>query len=298
MKKIYSLFFAGILLISSNAIAQSNIFIVDGETPNPLFDRTGNHTVNITGAPVDSAGFLVFRNEVPLQTHNYLSVDSLISGFDVNQAWTVEFKFYTNSPINPHYFLDWGSTSQTGHMRFAFDSIKGIHFSDRAVNGYTGAIIADSLPLIANTWTSVKIAKSGNNYSLFRNDILVTTATNSASLTTASRLTVAYSEDDRPFHNWYLMDDVKINAVLVNSISKNENTKSEIGFANSQIQIKNNSFLQSKLEIYNLTGQLVYQGTVNGNSSKQISILSESGVYIVKFTNANENICRKVIVGL
>jgi hypothetical protein len=296
MKKIYSLFFAGILIISGNANAQSNIFVVDGETPNPLLDRTGNHNVNITGAPVDSAGFLVFKNEVPLQIHNYLGVDNMIAVFDVNQDWTVEFKFYTNSPQDPHYFLDWGSSTSTGHMRFAFDEDKGIHFSDRPVNGQTGAIIADSLPLIPNTWMAIKFVKSGSNYFLYRNGILVKTSANTASLTTPTVLTVAYSQDDRPFHNWYLMDDVKISTGIVNGISKIESTKSEVNFWNSLIQIKNNSDLLSTIEIYNLCGQLVATNNVNANSSKQISLNNESGIYFVKFTNSNESLCKKIVV--
>jgi hypothetical protein len=208
MKKIY------ILLLSICPIVgftQNLLLNIDGEQPNPFSDKTGYHTVITHGQPMDSLGFLVFKNETPIpQIHNYLSVDSLYNVFDVNENWTVEFKVYTADAGEDHFFLDWGSTSLTGHMRFAYDEDRGLHFSDRPVNGQSGFIIADSTVLPQNTWVVVKFEKLGSIFNLYRNGVLVKTQTNSSTLTTPTVLTVAYSEDDRPFHNWYLMDDVQI----------------------------------------------------------------------------------------
>jgi len=265
MKKISIL---SLFMLPFVGFTQNLMLNINGEQPNPFSDKTGYHTVITHGQPIDSLGFLVFKNESPIpQIHNYLSIDSLYNAFDVNANWTVEFKVYTASPGEDHFFLDWGSTSLTGHMRFAYDEDRGLHFSDRPVNGQNGFIIADSTILPQNNWVAVKFEKSGSIFSLYRNGNLVKTAVNASTLTTPTLLTVAYSEDDRPFHNWYLMDDVQIrtNQSLGLKFGNIDDDIKIYAIGDQSLFILNKTTSPLFFKINNMLGQEVERVVVNPN---------------------------------
>lgn len=292
MKRIYiTLLFLAPMI----SFAQNMLLNINGELPNPLNDKTGLHTVVTHGQPMDSLGFLVFKNETPIpQIHNYLSVANLNTAFDVNQNWSVEFKVYTADAGEDHFFLDWGSTSLTGHMRFAYDEDRGLHFSDRPVNGQDGFIIADSTVLPQNMWVAVKFEKVGSLYSLYRNGILVKTAINPSILTTPTLLTIAYSEDDRPFHNWYLMDDVQIKTNQSLGIEHGKLNKdiSIYAVGDEQLFIANKSTGPLNFKINNLLGQEIETVVVQANqnllkkmdvSNQLILIQSQDGAFYKVF---------------
>lgn len=282
MKKLYFILF---LLFPFWCSAQNLLLNVNGEQPNPLADKTGLHTVVTHGQPFDSLGFLVFKNETPIpQVHNYLSIDSLYNAFDVNANWTVEFKVFTGDPGEDHYFLDWGSTSLTGHMRFAYDEDRGMHFSDRPVNGQSGFIIADSLMLPQNQWVAIKFEKIGFTFNLYRDGVLLETAVNSATLTTPTLVTIAYSEDDRPFHNWYLMDDVQIRTNQPLGVSSNSETAS-ISFqnlGNGNIRFINPLQKEVPVQILNLMGQKVDGFILPANQSMVRTLYNNDQIYLLQ----------------
>jgi hypothetical protein len=287
MKKIY------ILLLSICpfvGFTQNLLLNIDGEQPNPFSDKTGYHTVLTHGQPIDSLGFLVFKNETPIpQIHNYLSVDSLYNAFDVNANWTVEFKVYTADAGEDHFFLDWGSTSLTGHMRFAYDEDRGLHFSDRPVNGQSGFIIADSTVLPQNTWVAVKFEKLGSIFNLYRNSVLVKTQTNSSTLTTPTVLTVAYSEDDRPYHNWYLMDDVQIrtNQALGIQNSKLNQDVSIYAIGDESLFISNKTSNPLHFKINNMLGQEIERIVVQPNQNLIKKMNASNQLFLIESQQGN-----------
>ncbi len=287
MKKIY------ILLLSICpfvGFTQNLLLNIDGEQPNPFSDKTGYHTAITHGQPMDSLGFLVFKNETPIpQIHNYLSVDSLYNAFDVNANWTVEFKVYTAESGEDHFFLDWGSTSLTGHMRFAYDEDRGLHFSDRPVNGQSGFIIADSTLLPQNTWVAVKFEKIGATFNLYRNGILLKTTINTSTLTTPTVLTVAYSEDDRPFHNWYLMDDVKIrtNQALGIGNSKLNKDVSIYAIGDESFFISNKTSSPLHLKINNMLGQEIERIVVQPNQNLIKKMNASNQLFLIESQQGN-----------
>jgi hypothetical protein len=293
MKKNYFLL---LLLFPFWANAQNLLLNVDGDQPNPLSDKTGLHTVLTHGQPFDSLGFLVFKNETPIpQIHNYLSIDSLYNAFDVNANWTVEFKVYTGDPGEDHYFLDWGSTSLTGHMRFAYDEDRGLHFSDRPVNGQNGFIVADSTQLPQNTWVAVKFEKLGFTYNLYRNGVLMKTASNPATLTTPTLVTIAYSEDDRPFHNWYLMDDVQIKTNQPLGVEANgaPGGLRVLAIGNNGILMENNTERPLQVSVQNLLGQGLEQVILQPHQ-RLIRTMSESNQLLLIGSAGNKT--QKVFV--
>lgn len=293
MKKNYFLL---LLLLPFWTNAQNLLLNVDGDQPNPLSDKTGLHTVITHGQPFDSLGFLVFKNETPFpQIHNYLSIDSLYNAFDVNANWTVEFKVYTGDPGEDHYFLDWGSTSLTGHMRFAYDEDRGLHFSDRPVNGQNGFIIADSTQLPQNSWVAVKFEKLGFTYNLYRNGVLMKTATNPATLTTPTLVTIAYSEDDRPFHNWYLMDDVQIRTNQPLGLEANgaPGGLRVLAIGNNGILMENNTERPLQVSVQNLLGQELEQVILQPHQ-RVIRTMSESNQLLLIGSAGNKT--QKVFV--
>lgn len=287
MKKIY------ILLLSICpfvGFTQNLLLNIDGEQPNPFSDKTGYHTVITHGQPMDSLGFLVFKNETPIpQIHNYLSVDSLYNAFDVNANWTVEFKVYTADAGEDHFFLDWGSTSLTGHMRFAYDEDRGLHFSDRPVNGQSGFIIADSTVLPQNTWVAVKFEKIGSIFNLYRNSVLVKTQTNTSTLTTPTVLTVAYSEDDRPYHNWYLMDDVQIRTNQALGIQNSELNKdvSIYAIGDESFFISNKTSSPLHLKINNMLGQEIEHIVVQPNQNLIKKMNASNQLFLIESQQGN-----------
>ncbi len=273
-----------LLALGLSSYAQNLVLNVDGEQPNPLSDKTGLHMVVPQGQPFDSLGFLVFKNEVPTQIHNYLSMDSLYTAFDVNANWTVEFKVYTGDAGEDHYFLDWGSTSLTGHMRFAYDEDRGMHFSDRPVNGQSGFIIADSLLLPENTWVAIKFEKIGFTFNLYRDGVLLETANNNATLTTPTVVTIAYSEDDRPFHNWYLMDDVQITTnqpLGIGSLEKLNNVKIQ-AIGNGNVLLSNQSSLPVMVQINNLLGQRIESILIQANQKVFRTMSETNQLYLIQ----------------
>lgn len=293
MKKNYFLL---LLLLPFWTNAQNLLLNVDGDQPNPLSDKTGLHTVITHGQPFDSLGFLVFKNETPFpQIHNYLSIDSLYNAFDVNANWTVEFKVYTGDPGEDHYFLDWGSTSLTGHMRFAYDEDRGLHFSDRPVNGQNGFIIADSTQLPQNTWVAVKFEKLGFTYNLYRNGVLMKTATNPATLTTPTLVTIAYSEDDRPFHNWYLMDDVQIRTNQPLGLEGNGAASGlrVLAIGNNGVFMENNTERPIQVSVQNLLGQGLEQVILQPHQ-RLVRTMSESNQLLLISSAGNKT--QKVFV--
>lgn len=286
-----------LLMVHASVWSQNLILNVDGEQPNPLSDKTGFHTLITHGQPMDSLGFLVFPNETPFpQVHNYLSADSIFTVFDVNANWVVEFKVYTGAPAEDHFFLDWGSTSTTGHMRFAYDSDRGLHFSDRPVNGQSGFIVADSLMLPQNTWVAVKFEKIGFTFNLYRDGILLETATNSSTLTTPTVVTIAYSEDDRPFHNWYLMDDVKIytNQPLGIDAPAQVKTLNSMAIGDSRIQLSNPLNKDVPVQLFNLMGQQIDAFVIPAHQRMIKTLPVSNQLYLIQ--SAEEKYSGKIFV--
>ncbi len=190
MKKLYSACLSfGLAAFTFQAFSQSNMVLhINGEEPTPTADITGTHNVTVTG------NVTAVNGEIIMPTgDDYLGISQFVAGFDITGPWTASFRCYLTNNLDSVYFIDWRSNNSTGHMHIAYKHYKGVYFSDRAINGIEGQLIADSLIIAPNTWVEIKVTHQNNHFTIYRDNVITKEADYLGTLSPTSTTTFGYS---------------------------------------------------------------------------------------------------------
>jgi hypothetical protein len=253
-------------LCISGVQAQSLILHINGDVPDTLGDKTGNNLMNNVGGVYLDNGALAFDPVI----NSYLSTDSLSKFMAVNQDWTVECRLKVSDSTDEVALIDFRSTSQTGNMYLYYNrNNKGLHFSDRNLNGDAGHLVADYLMLPQNTWVTVKLEKANGHLKLYRDGVVTADTVFTGTLSPIATTTIGYSEDRREIHALFWMDDVKIWSGIPTAIHDRDANNSMTIFPNPAslsftIGVKE---AIHEVNIYDMTGK-----TVLSTASKTIQV--------------------------
>jgi hypothetical protein len=255
MKKIIYLFLF-CCSCSMAARAQTLILHVNGDMPDSISDKTGNNMMNnINNVYMDNGAF-AFGPVI----NSYLSTDSLDKFMAINQDWTVECRLMVSDSTDEVALVDFRSTSQTGNMYLYYNrNNKGLHFSDRNLNGDAGHLVADYMMLPQNTWVTVKLEKANGRLKLYRDGVVTADTAFTDTLSPIARTTFGYSEDRRELHELFWMDDIKIWSGVPNAVSEVSPARTVSVYpnpANHSLTIGSDKPVES-VTIYSLPGNKV-----------------------------------------
>lgn len=267
------------------AQAQSLILHVNGDLPDTLGDKTGNNVMNnISGVYTDN-GALAFRPII----NSYLSTDSLDKFMSINQDWTVECRLMVSDSTDEVALVDFRSTSTTGNMYLYYNrNNKGLHFSDRNLNGDAGHLVADYMTLPQNTWVSVKLEKANGRLKLYRDGVVTADTAFTGTLSPIAVTTFGYSQDRRESHDLFWMDDIKIWSGVpnaVNEVKKAEAVSVYPNPASTSLNIVSNESVKI-VTVYSMTGSKVMTGTSKTILVDQLA----PGNYFITVQTRNGNI--------
>ncbi|MEZ5015468.1 MAG: T9SS type A sorting domain-containing protein [Flavipsychrobacter sp.] len=271
-----------LLTMTTTVFAQMPTLLldIDGNAPNLLSDKTGVHNVKNNNGVYADNGTIVF----PTSSDKYLYIDSIGNKIDMNQNWIFECKLKVTDSTDEVAIIDFRSTSTTGNMYFNYNRYgQGLHFSDRAINGEKGALIADSTLLPQNVWVDLKLEFLNDTLRLYRNSVMVKDTVITATLSLSARTTIGYSEDRRTAHDTFYMDDIKFRAIDTTTLGIKSVVQRQVQIvpnpASDKIILTTNEKI-SRVDIYDVAGRLVTSAFVEQNKVNIAHI--ESGMYYLK----------------
>jgi len=266
-----------LLLIGIYSLANAQFLLnIDGETPDPFSDKTGNNVITFAGLPVITNNAVEFPTGV-----DYLVIDPFVD-FDLDEDWIVSFDISVDSIMDSIYVIDWRSASSTGHMHIAYNGQRGMYFSDRNLNGIYGSLVADTTPLPPNTFVHFDVSRKGDSLLIDRNQVQVASAYLVDALSPLSTTTIGYSEDFRYQHGAFRLDNLTLTATPILSIR--ELNAFEFGLypnpVKEQLFITTSEKIR-QLKIFSILGK---EMLVANDLQKTILNISElpSGIYILE----------------
>lgn len=251
MKHLFTL---SLLLIGYIAQAQF-LLNIDGETPDPFADKSGNNAVNTVGIPLNTASAVEFPTG-----SDYLIIDPFVD-FDLDASWTVSFDIKVTNQMDSVFVIDWRSNSSVGHMHIGYNGNRGLYFSDRTVNGIYGSLVDDPTPLTVDEWTHFDVSRTGDSLIIVRNGTQVASSFFTGNLSELSTTTIGYSEDFRYDHASFSIDDLTVTA---SPLSVFDQPAFEFSVypnpATDQITFNTDKKIDQAL-IYNVLGDLIATST-------------------------------------
>ncbi len=211
MKQLIALLF----LVAFNSAKAQFLLNIDGETPQPFFDRSGNNDVTFAGLPVNT------ENAIEFPTGNdYLIIDPFVS-FDLDSTWTCSFDLKVDSIMDSIYVIDWLSEDPI-HMHIAYNGNRGLYFSDRLVNGGYGNLVADTVPLPSGSYVHFDVSRNGDSLFIHRDGLQTASAYFTGTLCPLGITTIGYSDDFRYGHAPFLLDNLTLTGTLLTSVNERE----------------------------------------------------------------------------
>lgn len=273
MKHIFTLFLLG---ICATANAQY-LLELDGETPNPLTDKSTNNTVTTVGAPLNTDNAIEFPTG-----SDYLLIDPFVD-FDLDADWTVSFDISVSNAMDSIYVIDWRSNSNVGHMHIGYNGNRGMYFSDRNLNGLYGSLVDDDVPLPVDQWVHFDVMRQGDSLFIYRDDNKVASSYFVDALSPLSTTTVGYSEDFRYAHASFKLDNLTLTGVSTTGVN---DADADLPFsiypnpATDRLAIASSEQLL-EARVYNVLGEQLAQQVLTGTSQVDVSRLVP-GVYFLE----------------
>jgi hypothetical protein len=283
MKKLYPIL---CLFFVTSANAQM-LLNVDGETPNPLSDKSGNNTITAVGTPLNTDNAVEFPTG-----DDYLIIDPFVN-FDLDADWTVSFDIKMTDPTDSVYVIDWRSNSNVGHMHIGYTGGRGLYFSDRNINGLYGSLVSDPNPITADTWVHFDVSREGDSLVIDRENAQVASSYFDEILSPLSTTTIGYSEDFRYPHDGFMLDNLTLNGTLIASVGDLNDFEFSL-YPNPVVETINFSTKEKidQVRIYNVVGEIISTSMTTNNRLNAsdlkagiyfLELRSESGTSVQRF---------------
>lgn len=275
--------------------AQTQLLKIDGELPHPFADKTGLNTIYTQGNPVPTGGVIQLS-----AGSDYLAIDTFNAQLNINEDWVIGTDILLTDSTDEIAIIDFRSTSSTGNMYFYYgQEDPGLHFGDRSLNGDSGYLVADHLPLPQNTWVNIKLQKSGNHLIIYRDGVVTADTLFFDTLSPIARTTIGYSEDRRAPHDTLLFDSFKIWEGSVTGIKNMSPVTMDIfpNPAGESFTIRvNENMIGARVTITDVAGRKMAAVSLTTRHSLLATHHLPNGVYFVTIESGKQNVTQKLII--